>query len=271
MTCHYARIAQDRSTGRWQLRKALDGSKDQSYVLYMLSQKQLSHLRFPLGELSKTDARAIAEKAGLVTASKHESQDICFIPDGDYGAFLEHWTGRCDPEGEILNLEGRVIGRHHGAIRYTIGQRRGLGVAAEQPLYVVAKDMEKHSVIVKDGKIVGRGHNRVVLNNDPTCHGEVSALRDAGQKLGTFDMSGCELYTTGEPCPMCLCACLWANIDKVYYGCTIEDNEIIGFRDEDFDELFGGREAFSDYLVCLDREACLELFDAYLNMERTNY
>ena len=109
VTGHYARIAQDRSTGRWQLRKAVDGSKDQSYVLYMLSQQQLAHLRFPLGELSKTDARVIAEKAGLVTASKHESQDICFIPDGDYGAFLEHWTGRCDPEGEILNLEGRVI------------------------------------------------------------------------------------------------------------------------------------------------------------------
>ena len=92
-------------------------------------------------------------------------------------------------------------------------------------------------VIVKDGRIVGRGHNRVLKNNDPTCHGEVSAIRDAGQKLGTFDLSGCELYTTGEPCPMCLCACLWANIDRVYYGCTIEDNELIGFRDEDFDEL----------------------------------
>ena len=118
-------------------------------------------------------------------------------------------------------------------------------------------------VIVKDGRIVGQGHNRVLKNNDPTCHGEVSAIRDAGQKLGTFDLNGCELYTTGEPCPMCLCACLWANIDRVYYGCTIEDNELIGFRDEDFDELFGGREAFSDYLVCIDREACLQLFDAY--------
>lgn len=126
-------------------------------------------------------------------------------------------------------------------------------------------------VIVKDGRIVGRGHNRVVKNNDPTCHGEVSAIRDAGQKLNSFDLSGCELYTTGEPCPMCLCACLWANIDRVYYGCTIQDDEIIGFRDEDFDELFGGREAFEDYLVCIDREACLALFDAYLNMERTNY
>ena len=137
VTGHYARITQDRDTGRWQLRKALDGSKDQSYVLFMLSQQQLAHLRFPLGELRKTDTRAIAEKAGLVTASKHESQDICFIPDGDYGAFLERWTGHCDPDGEILDLEGRVVGRH-----------RGLGVAAEQPLYVVAKDMEKHTVTV---------------------------------------------------------------------------------------------------------------------------
>ena len=148
VTGHYARITQDRDTGRRQLRKALDGSKDQSYVLYMLSQEQLAHLRFPLGELSKTDVRAIAEKAGLVTASKQESQDICFIPDGDYGAFLERWTGRRDPDGEILDPEGRVIGRHRGAIRYTIGQRRGLGVAAKQPLYVVAKDMEKHTVTV---------------------------------------------------------------------------------------------------------------------------
>ena len=148
VTGHYARITQAPDSGRWQLRKALDGSKDQSYVLYMLSQKQLAHLRFPLGELRKSDTRAIAEKAGLVTASKHESQDICFIPDGDYGAFLERWTGRRDPAGEILDPEGRVLGRHRGAIRYTIGQRRGLGVAAEQPLYVVAKDMEKHTLTV---------------------------------------------------------------------------------------------------------------------------
>ena len=148
VTGHYAQITREAGSGRWQLRKAWDESKDQSYVLYMLSQEQLARLRFPLGELSKAEARAIAESAGLVTASKHESQDICFIPDGDYGAFLERWTGRRDPEGEILDLNGRVIGRHRGAIRYTIGQRRGLGVAAEHPLYVVAKDMEKHTVTV---------------------------------------------------------------------------------------------------------------------------
>lgn len=148
VTGHYARITREAGSGRWQLRKARDESKDQSYVLYMLSQEQLARLRFPLGELSKAEVRAIAEGAGLVTASKHESQDICFIPDGDYGAFLERWTGRRDPEGEILDPDGRVIGRHRGAICYTIGQRRGLGVAAKHPLYVVAKDMEKHTVTV---------------------------------------------------------------------------------------------------------------------------
>ncbi len=126
-------------------------------------------------------------------------------------------------------------------------------------------------VVVKDGQVIGLGHNRVLENNDPTCHGEISAIRAAGESIGTYDLSGCELYTTGEPCPMCLCACLWANISKVYYGCTIEDNQRIGFRDEKFDRLFGGREAFSDYLVCIDREACLKLFDAYEHMDRTNY
>ncbi len=148
VTGHYARITREAGSGRWQLRKARDVSKDQSYVLYMLSQEQLARLRFPLGELSKAEVRAIAESAGLVTASKHESQDICFISNGNYGAFLERWTGRRDPDGEILDQDGRVIGRHHGAVRYTIGQRRGLGIAAEQPFYVVTKDMEKHTVTV---------------------------------------------------------------------------------------------------------------------------
>ena len=145
-TGHYARITRDPDTRRWQLLRAADEGKDQSYVLYMLSQEQLARLCFPLGELSKADARAIAEEAGLVTAAKHESQDICFVPGGDYAAFLERRTGRRDPEGEILDPDGRVIGRHRGAVRYTIGQRRGLGVPAERRLYVVAKDMEKHTV-----------------------------------------------------------------------------------------------------------------------------
>ena len=127
------------------------------------------------------------------------------------------------------------------------------------------------SVIVKDGKIVGRGHNRVVKNNDPTCHGEVSAIRNACENLGTFDLSGCEIYTTGEPCQMCLTACLWANLDKVYYGCTIEDNSVIGFRDEKFDNIFTGREKLGDFLEEVDRDACLQLFEEYKKLDKTMY
>lgn len=127
------------------------------------------------------------------------------------------------------------------------------------------------SVIVKDGKVVGRGHNRVLKNQDPTCHGEIEAIHDACRTLGTFDLGGCEIYTTGEPCHMCLCACLWANLDKVYYGCTIEDNAIIGFRDEKFDRLFGGREKLEDFLIPMDRDACIELFQKYLTLPRKNY
>ena len=127
------------------------------------------------------------------------------------------------------------------------------------------------TVIVKDGKIVGRGHNCVLLLNDPTCHGEVAAIRDAGKNLNTFDLSGCELYTTGEPCHMCLCACMWANISKIYYGCTIEDNSIIGFRDGKFDKIFGGRDKLGDYMQEIDREECLKLFEEYNNMQHENY
>lgn len=127
------------------------------------------------------------------------------------------------------------------------------------------------AVIVKDGVIVGRGHNRVLADADPTCHGEIAAIRDACKKLGTHDLSGCVIYTTGEPCPMCLYACLWANIGKVYYGCTIADNAIIGFRDEELDGIAGGRKRLRGYLECVDREACLDLFRVYSETEHTLY
>ena len=127
------------------------------------------------------------------------------------------------------------------------------------------------SVIVLNGEIVGQGHNMVLINNDPTCHGEISAIRDACANLESYDLSGCELYTTGEPCPMCLYACLWANIGHVYYGCTIDDNAMIGFRDETFDSLAGGREQLADYLTCIDRDACLKLFETYNEMAHTIY
>jgi len=127
------------------------------------------------------------------------------------------------------------------------------------------------TVIVKDGKVIAGGHNKVLLTNDATCHGEVDAIRMAGKVLGTFDLSGCELYTTGEPCHMCLCACMWANISKIYYGCTIEDNGRIGFRDDKFDGIFGGRDKMPGYMTKLDRMACLELFDEYAAGNHKNY
>ena len=127
------------------------------------------------------------------------------------------------------------------------------------------------SVIIKDGKIVAKGHNTVLADNDSTAHGEVNAIREAERKLETYDLSGCEIYTTGEPCPMCLAACMWANISKIYYGCTISDNESIGFRDAKFDRMFGSREAFSEYLEENDRDACLELFEEYKATDSKRY
>lgn len=146
VTGHYARI--EIQNGRYLLKKALDKSKDQSYVLYMLTQEQLAHIRFPLGELSKSEVRSIAEAQGFCNAEKPDSQDICFIPDGDYAAFLERRTGRIYSTGDILDLSGQVIGRHRGAVRYTIGQRKGLGLAMNRPVYVCRKDMAENTVTV---------------------------------------------------------------------------------------------------------------------------
>lgn len=127
------------------------------------------------------------------------------------------------------------------------------------------------SVIVKDGQVIARAHNQVLLNHDATAHGEVMAIRKAGEALGTHDLTGCVLYTTGEPCHMCLCASMWANLDKVYYGCTIEDNGRIGFRDDKFDRVFGGRDLLGDFLVEIDRDQCLALFDEYNQMQHQGY
>ncbi len=127
------------------------------------------------------------------------------------------------------------------------------------------------TAIVKNGEVVATGHNHVLSENDPTCHGEIDAIRKACKKLGTYDLNGCELYTTGEPCHMCLCACMWANISKIYYGCTIADNAIIGFRDEHFNTIFGGRDKLGDYMSELNRDACLELFEEYRNSKHGTY
>lgn len=126
------------------------------------------------------------------------------------------------------------------------------------------------AVIVKDGKIISKGHNHVVANNDPTCHGEVDAIRKACKKLNTFDLSGCEIYTTGYPCPMCFCAILWANINKVYYGCNTTDTEIIGFRDKAFEDGIPAKKQAMCHEV--DREECLKLYDEYNKiLDKTMY
>ena len=121
------------------------------------------------------------------------------------------------------------------------------------------------SVIVKNGEVIASGHNEVIKQSDPTCHGEMIAIREASKTLGTHDLSGCEIYTTGEPCPMCLGAIMWANISKVYYGCDIHDTKIIGFRDEDFYKR-ANEGKLSGFIKELDRDACLELYREYANI-----
>ena len=148
VTGHYARVEQDEATGRWLLKKGLDENKDQSYVLYNLTQEQLAHVRLPLGGLHKSEVRAIAEQQHFVNARKHDSQDICFVPDGDYASFICRYRGKTYPEGDFVDTTGRVLGRHKGIIHYTLGQRKGLGIAAGEPLYVVMIDAETIRVVL---------------------------------------------------------------------------------------------------------------------------
>ena len=147
-TGHYATIRKDPATGRFLLCKAADSAKDQSYFLACLNQHQLSHAHFPLGELTKEEARAIAEAQGFVTARKKDSQDICFVPDGDYVAFMKRYTGKDYPAGDYLDLDGKTVGKHCGAVCYTLGQRKGLGIALGAPVYVCSKDMAANTVTV---------------------------------------------------------------------------------------------------------------------------
>lgn len=148
VTGHYARILQDGKTGRLLLQKAADTAKDQTYFLYALTQQQLEHTLFPLGSLTKEQARAIAREQGFINARKKDSQDICFVPDGDYLAFMERYTGKAYPAGDYLDQSGKVVGTHKGAVAYTLGQRKGLGLAMGAPVYVCGKDMAANTVTV---------------------------------------------------------------------------------------------------------------------------
>lgn len=145
-TGHYARI--EKQGDRLVLKKATDLHKDQSYVLYSLTREQLAHTLFPLGGLTKPEVREIAAENGFVNANKHDSQDICFVPNGDYFSFIEQYTGKTYPAGDFVDLNGKVLGRHKGIIRYTVGQRRGLGLALPASMYVVQKDLEQNRVVL---------------------------------------------------------------------------------------------------------------------------
>lgn len=147
-TGHYASVGYDAAARRWTLKKGADEEKDQSYVLYSLTQEELSRTILPLGGLTKREVRAAAAELGLASAAGKESQDICFVPDGDYVSFIERFTGQRAEKGPFVDCEGRVVGEHRGLIRYTIGQRRGLGLSLREPLYVCAKNAGANTVVL---------------------------------------------------------------------------------------------------------------------------
>lgn len=146
VTGHYARVEFDGE--KYLLKKAKDGSKDQSYMLYRLTQEQLRHIRFPLGEYTKEEIRKIAEERGLVNARKKDSQDICFVPDGDYARVIEELRGQQSAPGPFVDKEGKTLGTHRGIIHYTVGQRRGLGISAREPLYVLKIEPQTNTVVL---------------------------------------------------------------------------------------------------------------------------
>ena len=172
-TGHYARVEFSPSTGRWLLKKGLDQDKDQSYVLYNLTQAQLSRLLLPLGELTKPQVRALAEEAGFANAHRPESQDICFVPDGNYAGFIQRCTGIPAKPGDFTGTGGQVYGRHKGIIHYTVGQRKGLGLSFPQPMYVCAIDPEKNQVVLGEhrelfmDRLIARDLNLIAVESIP--------------------------------------------------------------------------------------------------------
>jgi len=165
VTGHYARVEFDETSNRYLLKKAVDETKDQSYVLFSLTQKQLKHTVFPLGEMCKSEIRAIALAQGFVNANKRDSQDICFVNDGDYAGFIEKHTNKTYAPGNFIDSQGNVLGRHNGLIRYTIGQRKGLGLALAKPMYVCSKNLSDNTVtLCENHELFSKSLNAVDFN-----------------------------------------------------------------------------------------------------------
>jgi tRNA-specific 2-thiouridylase len=232
-TGHYARVERDAATGRFTLWRARDRRKDQSDFLWPLTQAQLAAARFPVGELTKPEVREHARRLGLVTADKPDSQEICFVPDGDYRGFLRRRDPAVFRPGAIVDLAGRPLGRHEGVAGFTIGQRRGLGLTASRPLYVVDLDPEAGRVTVGDAadleqdRLVASGVNfiageapaeplrvsaRIRHNHEP-APATVRAL-DEGRALVVFDEPQ-RAITPGQ-------SCVWYDGDRVVGGGVIE-------------------------------------------------
>jgi tRNA-specific 2-thiouridylase len=192
VTGHYARVVFE--DGEYKLKKAVDESKDQSYFLYMLTQEQLKHIKFPLGEYTKPEIREIAEENDLITARKKDSQDICFVPDGDYAAFLERHTGAAlTPGNFVLAESGQVLGRHRGMEAYTIGQRKGLGISWSEPLYVVDKCGADNSVRL--------GRNADLFRTELTA-GDCNWIAVSAPEAGMRATARTRYHQTETPCTL---------------------------------------------------------------------
>ena len=194
-TGHYARI--EKSGDKFLLKKALDHTKDQSYVLYGLTQEQLSKTVFPLGDYTKAQAREIAEQMKLCVARKSDSQDICFVPDGDYAAFIEQASGVKFNEGNYLDLSGKILGKHKGVIHYTVGQRKGLGIALGHHAFVLSKNANTNEVVLGDEENLF--YKRVEIKNvNIIAAGSLDGVRAAGKLRYRHTEQPCTVHQTAK-------------------------------------------------------------------------
>src|SRR3954470_5668767 len=203
-TGHYARIRYDEPSGRFQLLRAVDASKDQTYFLFGLTQQQLARTLFPLGEMNKTEVRELAHGMDLAVASKHDSQEICFVPNGDYAAFMDAYlrdTG-VEPQrttGDIVTTDGRTLAHHEGVHHFTVGQRKGLGIATGEPLYVIATDPESQRVVVGNNDDLLCPHLFAKDVNWISIRGVAEPVRAQVKIRNRHAAAAATMYATSDP------------------------------------------------------------------------